>query len=233
MRERYAAFVSAGFLLAVAQFTLLTANGAQSFSAGTAAIPKPPWSWTPQERLQLRFDPTRKSERLNVALTKFHIRQLRPGMTPVVGSLNPELLFPSELLDQFLMTTIVVAGERSDRIDHNRQTYIPQIRSAGWDENEFWRFVDTAAAGYAAALSSMTEIQRKTRSNGKNAPHWNELALQFCEQRASFFEAARTKYGAEAFDKFLYTAVAPRTTIWTSDEAGGSAFLSAEEGPCK
>ena len=182
---------------------------------------KPPWLWTPEERFRERFDAKSKQDRMARQRSANTIRQVKDGFWPIDGDANPELFLPSELMNVFLSQQIAA-----------REIYRQAIKTAGWDYDDFWRVMESNAADFLAASKQMGDLQRKSHGHGPEQPDWDRLGEQLCSARTRALAAGRQTFGAEAFDKFLYTAVAPHLVQWASDETDNATNLTRMEKGC-
>jgi hypothetical protein len=162
-----------------------------------------PWSISDDERLSLRqaAAPSRRSASSSASIHGFseHIE----------GRQHPELLFPVELFDNLLR------GVRADtRLRNNaRRLYDQKIRAIGYEPDSFWAKLQTSATDYIAAADAPGRHRGATdfvtRSGRKL---WVPISRDLCSARFSSLQEARRLFGRTAFDRFLYSAVAPEVS---------------------
>lgn len=166
---------------------------------------KPAWEWSDGERIRVRFDPASVSRRATAQAAS--AQPLGRAQEHVIdGSRDPALFLPAELLDVLLQGLHSDASIRA----HARDALAPQIRAMGYTESDFWNKLERLSVAYRALLArpSAVTIQRVTRSDGQVVSF--PVDLQRCAARHGLLQAARASFGAQAFQRFLYTAVAPQ-----------------------
>lgn len=191
-----------------------------SRSGGLGPSAKPPWEWTDDERIRVRFDPASIRERAaaHAAALPQHANvqaqsAVARGSTQHIldGSRDPGLFLPAELLDVLLQGLDPNASFRT----HARDALAKDIRGMGYTENDFWNKLAQLSAPYRALTSRPKNlaIQHVKTPDGKTAKFL--IDVDRCVARHSLLQSARTTFGAEKFQRFLYTAVAPQ--VWRSD----------------
>ena len=181
-----------------------------------------PWRWTESQRVQARFDPTSITERL--ANVRGTVRSKPTDAFLIDGQRNPELFFPWELMS-FLLETMEVSGPAREV---RQLTYSADIAAAGWDPKVLWETLEQESNEYVRIKATL-EDQLKT-SKGRHSDPF--LRQELCDARAFALEASRQAFGREAFDKFLYTAVAPHYQMWTTHARSAEVLMRVERG-CK
>lgn len=185
--------------------------------------PKPPWLWTADERIAQRVDPAARRARRVRDLPK--VRKVATGWSPINGSEEPQLFFPWELMRSLVLSADAQAPYGLNRREHYRVT----IQRAGWDYDEFWRTLESAAAPYIALMRQSAEAQRASRGRAD----LKELDALICAVQADMPVAAYNHFGANAFNEFLYTTVAPPLHMWIDDRAEAADTLRKTERGCK
>jgi len=210
------------------------------------AQPAEPWKLSPEERVRLRFDAASLQKRMEEQ------EQLRtriasgedvgpyaisgPGNPPIEGSKHPELFMKYELFISLLQNLDEQWGERG------RARYRDDIRAAGWDERQFWTVLATASSEHRrildARIARETEALRSGRTVAtKESDEWprDEESLTICRSRFDAMTHMREAFGGEAFDRFLYTAVAPRIGIFPDrrQSANAAQLLLYVESGCQ
>ncbi len=173
------------------------------FAIPLFAQQKQPWEWTTDERLADRFDPQKIHERQEAYVERFpQLRShpeppLSPGETRygIDGARNPELFLPHELF-QFLLQAF--NGDPEQQAKQMRY-FAPRLIKAGFDPQTFWPALQSVSSEYLA----LREI----------ASHSSAESAEKCRARFAALDAARGMFGAERFDRMLYTAVAPGTAL--------------------
>lgn len=157
---------------------------------------KPVWRWSTEERIEKR------------AASSTRVTPSRPGLN-ITGDATPELFMPWELMN------VVLHGVRSApayRADF-RASYRSRIAAFGWDPETFWNVIDVASARYAS-LAERRFASTSTRPKvALSSAEEYDSSVALCRARADALAAARTHYGGDAFDRFLYTVIAPSMAI--------------------
>lgn len=190
-----------------------------------ATQPKEPWLWTAGERVSERFSQKSKNARMSVALER--TRKAPPDTWPIDGRTHPELFFPWELTDSFLRELDMSPSHRERR----RSSYRKHIDAAGWDYETFWREVDVSAVDYVIARRNFRQLRERIRQS-PDPRQERQVSADLCAARHSVMTTMRTRFGAIAFDRFLYTALAPQMGSWTSDQRDAATLIRTENG-CK
>jgi hypothetical protein len=176
---------------------------------------KAAWEWTDEERIKVRFDRTGVRERLAAgeALAKQSAQgkvesspQFRTAHQNVIdGSRDPALFLPVELLD------VLLEGLSSDGSFRNaaRAALAKDILEMGYTEDVFWKKLEQISAPYRALLSKPRNVtvQRVKTPDGSATSF--PIDIDRCVARNNLLQSARTTFGAQKFQRFLYTAVAP------------------------
>jgi hypothetical protein len=199
---------------------------------------KEAWQWTDDERITARLDPVQIRERAAAhAARSFN----RPGVSSslavgsgepvsfrIDGAENPELFLPFELFGDLLRG---VDGKLPaiDR-DVERAILAPRIRSFGYEPDTFWSDFGTVAKRYFEVRDG---TQRSTVNHAKpeaaQSPSGpNDAYIALCRERLSVLAAARSHFGREKFDRFLYQVVAPTLSSSSRfpDEAQGLRYMA-------
>lgn len=221
---------------------------------GASSSGKPPWEWSDEERIRVRFDPASIRERAaahEAALPPYAHTQMQstqtqssqhikaqsaevPGSSQriVDGSRDPGLFLPAELLDVLLEGLHPNASFRT----HARVELANDIRGMGYTEDDFWDKLEQLSTPYRALTSrpSNLAVQHAKTPDGTMVSFL--IDVDRCVARHNLLQSARTAFGAQAFQRFLYTAVAPE--IWRSDatnrpDAGQQQKLLFVAGGCR
>ena len=131
------------------------------------------------------------------------------------GSRTPGLFMPSELMAMLLDTYSLPSTSRSAV----RQMYHAAIVSFHWNEVEFWKDIDAAAADYFQATYSNQGKARTERAS-----------RTICSKRATALEQMRKRYAN--FDRFLYGAFAAGQTLAAAEDQSDS-WLAWMNGGCR
>jgi hypothetical protein len=189
---------------------------------------KPVWEWTVEERLLERFDAT------NVLDREFAARKTleRWGHLPdpllpwngrvrsysIEGWRNPELFLPYELFDGLL------SGFHSDQNLRTLQrgAIRDAIRLFGYDDEVFWSSLAKIAGPY------LTHKYGPRHGFDRLSPYAK------CRARYTALTEARQFFGADNFDRFLYTVIAPSTQdVLTTTDPDPARNLRFEESGCR
>lgn len=197
---------------------------ASALAAPPAA--KQPWQWSDEERLAVRFDPQAIAER-KAAYQHSHptVGEPRPAAAEVNyvidGRRNPELFMRHELLDHLLRGL----GPDANDSEKYRQWMNPRLAAAGFDTNSFWAELRDTGQAYLV-------LKRSLDARGHGHTGKDESAL--CAARSAMLAAAEKRFGAERFDSFLYTALAPYVIhTESSNYPDAPGRLRREAGGCK
>jgi hypothetical protein len=198
--------------------------------AGPGSSGKPAWEWSDEERIRVRFDPASIRERAAAhadALPPYARPQAQSAQAPrssqqiaeaprtsqhiLDGARDPGLFLPAELLDVLLQGLHPKATFRM----HARDALAKDIREMGYTEDGFWNKLQQLSAPYRALTlrPKNLAVQHVKTPAGKMASFL--VDVDRCVARHNLLQSARTTFGAQAFQRFLYTAVAPQ--VWQSD----------------
>jgi len=223
MTERIAPVVVLAFGLLVP--STLLAQDAQE----TAAPAKAAWQWTDEERVASRLDVVDMQRR--AALHAAHLTGSGAGGTRaplfvIDGKENPELFLPFELF-----TALVAGVDPSLSVEQRsirRALYESSMKRLGYDPAEVWIDLHAATVSYFAVRDA---VQHPGASAQSSRPMTDAPQVRLCTARYDAINAARDRIGREAFDRLLYTVVAP--TLSTSGplpaakEGAGLLYLAA------
>lgn len=171
----------------------------------TPPAAKPAWKWTIDERVSARFDPSRKSRYID-------------------GRREPHLFVPLELIDD-----IIVQPHDVTAFDASiRDPYKTAISNAGWNYRRFWRAVETSSAQYVRTMNAVAFFAQREPQSPKLA----QLSHLLCSQRIGVLNDMRKELGEEAFDRFLYTAVATRRGVTMAEQITADSFRKFANGHC-
>jgi hypothetical protein len=227
-----------GLVLSV--FALVaSALSAASPTKDTAAA-KAAWQWTDEERIAVRLDPQRGRPAPPTAApdSAAATATSRPKVAlsySIDGRTNPELFLPYELFDS-------IAGGLSPNPNIRQKTrefYREDLIAAGYDENEFWAALETAASPYLtlkrrAYLDHERDVAAAKKRGDTHTPSMRGNDESLCRARIDGLNAARQHFGRETFDKFLYNVVAPNKMFATSSNYPDPAeLLRREAGGCR
>lgn len=201
-----------------------------------------PWEWTVEERIANRLDPSAIMDRVRAhqAAHANHAGQSALGAvdsTPppfiIDGNRNPELFMPWEIMDALLEN---VSGDLR-AVQGDRRAYRDAIEASGWDETVFWSTLERLARSYAAAKDAVIRLQTRTSRridalSRSETLERDRLNHEVCSSRAETLQAARAAFGPAAFDRFLYTAVAPNMAM-ASIKPTDARTLEWIEGGCR
>jgi hypothetical protein len=188
---------------------------------------KQPWLWSPDERINERFSPESIEARKQLATS--HTRTVPPTMSPINGDTHAELFFPWELMDRLLrMQTVTPSGLR-----WTREPYRKHIETAGWDYDAFWSELEANAIDYLILFRELQQHQRPANTANAQRTDRERITSQICAARAAALNAMRQTYGDVAFDRFLYSAMAPGFHGWIDNKEYNAEKLMRVQGGCK
>ena len=149
-------------------------------------------------------------------------------MTPQIeyivdGHRNPELFLPHELYDMLLSG---LTPDESLRLKQ-RAFYQPFLRKLGYDDAAFWNALASINGEYLLVRFGDTQSHFSSTANMQAATDAR------CRVRFNALEAARRLFGRAAFDRLLYTVVAPtamKSTTTTSSGHFADDLRRAEQG---
>ena len=167
------------------------------------------WQWTDEERLTERFDAASMRSRESAYLAnKTGVPAM--GRDVVRGETNPELFLPFELYQSLLRQAFSSSPEASQVFrDGFQERY-----GGKWFGDDFWRRLEQTARPYLESLKAQLALATEYQGArpGRRAEidrEADDSGTAACRLLAQNLEAARTAFGREAFDRFLYEAVAP------------------------
>ena len=190
-------------------------------SNNTAGAAKPPWEWPLEERLEARYDPQQIEER-----RRAEIARMRAGgrvkdaemlasapltAQSILGLENPELLLPTDLFTHLLSSAF--SRDRDARL-MLRQIMATRSRGLRADES-FWRDLSILSAELLARRHQVSDIFDQldsTEDAGERETlraRLKEVQTGHCRLVWDTLQACREHFGQQAFDRFLYEAVAP------------------------
>ena len=199
--------------------------------------PKSPWQWSIEERIAARSDPRAAAERV----AAHESRSVKPskiaassagsgGAADVIdGARNPELLLPAEVFASLVRKAYLGDGKYQERFAVER--------AASGLPADFWERLSVAAAPYISEIRA----QRARSLRAAHAPAADMVVIQEEERASSLarclaladaLESARAEFGAERFDRYLYSVAAPSIII-LSDRIDDVASLRRSAGGCR
>lgn len=195
------------------------------------------WDWTVEERLAVRFDPVLAVQRATAGWARTDAGTTgRPQWGEVHGNENPELFLPGEL---FIALLGGLHGDTGFR-DSSRAIRRNRIIAFGIDDETFWRELESAISSYLRFAARHAAIQQRlihTLDEGERsglAAEAERMGPDLCRSRAAALAGARRHFGAETFDRFLYTVVAPSLSVSSGDPLVDTAeHLRFLEGGCQ
>lgn len=151
----------------------------------------------------------------------------------VDGKTRPELLLPYELFDSLLEGL----SEKETHRVKARRILDPQIRAFGFHPDAFWSTLSTLADRYLKTRAENWRLHRQSTvfTTPAGIKTWLPINQADCALRIAALAEAREKFGGtEAFDHFLYAAVAPNVMHTTGgSESDRAAQLRYMAGGCK
>jgi hypothetical protein len=149
------------------------------------------------------------------------------------GKTRPELLLPYELFDSLLEGL----SEKETHRVNARRILDPQLRAFGFHPDVFWSTLSTVADRYLKTRAENWRLHRQSTvfTTAAGIKTWLPINQADCALRIAALNEAREKLGGtEAFDHFLYSAVAPNVSYAeTGNESDRAAQLRYMAGGCK
>jgi hypothetical protein len=190
-----------------------------------------------EQRLALRLDPRSIRARADAAADAVGAPQMtvqsEGGRFVVDGGRDPQLFLPWELFGN------LVGSVRDDSV-RERERLANEIAAFGWKKEQFWQTLGALTSEYQARNLRLIQLMQTMESlppAGRRAAEARVEAenIALCGMRADALVRARAHFGAEEFDRFLYTAVAPHMQISSSGTAdeGERRRLMYVEGGCR
>lgn len=191
------------------------------------------WEWTAEERLAKRFEPVAAAARRVAAMQEG--RDINdPRANVIVGSRNPELFLPSELMDLLSPAFDSDAGVRAKKRDETDR----RVKSLGLPP-DFWERLEDVAQPFFAANSNLRRLNLELRSATTDFAREQQIHSELfrinaslCRERADALASARKEFGPLVFDRFLYQTIAPDASVIVTSSGGSGAdsLLWVEEG---
>lgn len=168
------------------------------------------WQWTDEERLARRYDLSSMHSRESAYIAKTEGAAVAAGRDVVEGDRNPELFLPFELYRGLLMRAFSPLPEASQVFRDGFQ----ERSGDEWFGHDFWQRLEQTARPYLDSIEAQRSLAKEyqTAHPGRRAEidrQSEDFGKADCRLRAQNLEAARAIFGREAFDRFLYEAVAP------------------------
>jgi hypothetical protein len=194
---------------------------------------KPAWEWTVAERLEALFDPAENRRRLEAHAYAMRQPSPKADSTTILvdGSSNPELILPYQLFER-LVRQLYSSGAEAQA--NPREKVLPEARKYGLGD-DLLETLEKVAPGYLA--HKRQEKERFERySTGSPAEkkkleqEEKEAGLAMCAVRKQGLEAARSFFGPEKLDRFLYEVIAPGMSMRYPDRAWKEQLLYIEGG---
>lgn len=225
----------------------LLACAAMAWAASAMSAPpsKPIWQWTTNERLAARFDEAarvRRVEAFEAERAVVHGRAASPaghavplGRRPadsIHGSEHPELLMPFEIFTSF---TEAAYGTDDDVARHVQRDAIAKALKLGLPP-ELFPAIRKQAREFIAMQQDERTLKQQLFSGGVGDPQNGMARLRAlqkseCASRAEAMRKLRATFGL-AFDKFLYSVIAPGVFRDFFEPVSADALRAEEEG-CK
>jgi len=190
---------------------------------------KEPWNYSDAERVAARLEHDRRDR---VSAQSNPTSSSREYREQIDGRVTPELFLPFELFDR------LVGGIASDAQQRTgvRTTLRPGIKLYGYDPETFWSSLAAVSAPYIKERekhwNGYGHAPQFITSSGKTVTAG--IDRDVCVARIAALNEARRRFGAAAFDRFLYEVVAPQTRYGGSrrSEEHGEELLFMARG-CK
>lgn len=190
----------------------LCVGGATAVSGQSAPPARPAWEWTLEERVTRRWSKALEAELREAAVAAGHSVE-DESQRVILGDRHPELLLPWEL-----MNSLAGGAYHPARRDKYRKRW---ARGSEYLGEDFWTRLQAVAGPFFDAGNKLEELQLATdRASGTERPaldaEWSLVNGSICRLRSEALRAARTTFGREQFDRFLYEVVAVGAVIYVS-----------------
>ena len=208
-----------GFSLSAVQRGETPPKGQIRITTGTAApLPggRPAWQFTDQERVALRTNPALARERVaerrerggggKPHATSLDEQQLADSLD---GRTHPELFLPFEVFRHFVDLAFAEDARLRDIVRHGMDV---DVKNAGLPP-DFWERLERVVAFHVADVRAESDLLASRSKVSGAARERVEKTLELkhfdvCRSRADALAGARTAFGRDRFDRFLYGAVA-------------------------
>jgi hypothetical protein len=188
-------------------FVGLLASGI-ALAAAAESPQKAAWKWTLEQRLDARFAQTRPAA--------------ADGWRSITGKENPELLLPTELFKNLVELTL--AAESPEFRAHFREKFRLRAKAVNLGD-DFFEVLERLSREYVTESVRIRQLSKQDAKEGAAAQSASALAR--CALVARALADVRKHYG-EAFDRFLYEAVALDTNV--STDMNRDRLLAMERG---
>lgn len=175
-------------------------------SVHSGSAKKEPWNYSDAERVTARLEHDRRDRVSGQSNAASSVHEYRERID---GRVTPELFLPFELFDR------LVGGIASD-LQHRtgvRATLRRGIVRYGYNADTFWSSLAAASAPYVKERekhrNGYSHAPQFTTSSGKTVTA--AIDRDVCLARIAALNETRRRFGAAAFDRFLYEVVAPQT----------------------
>ncbi|HEV7769014.1 MAG TPA: hypothetical protein VGQ76_28735 [Thermoanaerobaculia bacterium] len=177
-----------------------------------AQLSKKPWMLTVDERIALRTDPELAQERVRRCVHRQTSNAAMPNVGPDAdafdGKSHPELFLPCDVFAQF--ADFAFRDARSEQAACRALS--PDVKRLGLPADFFGR-LRLISTVYLSDRSSERQVRNSlSKLSGRPRQRAEELlALKrtdLCRSRAEALANARSAFGHERFDQFLYEVMA-------------------------
>jgi len=150
-----------------------------------------------------------------------------------VGKTHPELFLPVEVFRELINLT--VAGPPSI-CQAMREGFTSEVRGHELPP-DFWERLQSISAPYAADLLAERELRASVQQHSGRARQRAQAAIaqkrnDVCRSRADALAMARSEFGRDRFDRFLYEAIAVNM-FHSADRPDDPEVLRRMEGGCR
>ncbi len=190
---------------------------------------RPPWKWTDEERIAKRYDPASMHSREDAYVAKTEGAAVAIGRDVVDGDKNPGLFLPIDLYRALLMRAFSPVPEASQVFRDGYQSKSGGLRI----DDDFWQRLERTARPYLDSIETQRALGKEyqTAHPGRRAEidrQADEFGKEDCRLRVQNLETARATFGREAFDRFLYEAVAPGSFSTSVNGTSDDSLISAD-----
>ena len=210
-----------------------------STAVGPSAPLKPAWQFTNDERFALRTNPALARQRLAEsrqspsAKVRAASADTHPWIDSFDGRTHPELFLPHEVFRHLIALAFASDAQMREIVRHGMA---PDVRKASLPL-DFWERLEAITAFHVADVRAESDLlaSRSKASGAARERIEKALALKrtdLCRSRAGALAAARSAFGRERFDRFLYEAIAIHM-FHSSDRLPTTAELRQWEDGCR
>ncbi|HEV7769012.1 MAG TPA: hypothetical protein VGQ76_28725 [Thermoanaerobaculia bacterium] len=204
-----------------------------------AQSPKKPWTLTVEERIALRTNPglaqerVRSGRQIETSGVPTMGTEARPLVDSFDGKTHPELFLPHEIFQNFVKLAFMTNSAREPVLHRSLMSEVRRLELPA----DFFERLRSVSTLYISQTWTEREIGQRLQGLRGAALSNAEKALavtqaDLCRSRADALSAARTEFGRERFDRFLYEVMAVNM-FSVADRLPDSELLRYAAGGCR